>query len=85
MILLATTVDETLELRLLEARHAPALYARVDSNRDHLRPWMPWLDATRSEADVRAFIEVSLRGFAEGTTLQLGLWSRGTLAGNCRA
>ena len=62
------------ELRLLEERHAEKVYAAVDRNRVHLRRWMPWVDASRSADDVRAFIGRSLKRFAEHGFFQAGIW-----------
>jgi len=60
------------ELRLLEERHAPALFKVVERERAQLREWLPWVDATRSEEDSLSFIRsvleqfVSNHGFAAG-------------------
>ena len=37
------------DLRLLEERHAGAVFAVVDQNREYLREWLPWVDATVTE------------------------------------
>jgi ribosomal-protein-serine acetyltransferase len=39
---------------------APALYALIDANRDHLRPWMIWEHTTKSVDDTRSFIQSCL-------------------------
>ncbi len=74
-------VDETLDLGLLEPRHTPVLYALVDSNRAHLRRYLPWVDATRSAADSQVYIQFTLEQFARGTSLNVGIFTRGVLAG----
>ncbi len=70
-----------LELRLLEERHAPELFARVDSDRDYLRQWLPWVDANASEDDSAAFIRSALEQFAAGDGVTAGMWSNGRFAG----
>jgi ribosomal-protein-serine acetyltransferase len=57
------------DLRLLRQDDAPELFALVDANRLRLRRWMDWLDATRTEADSRAFIASAQERLArrEGT------------------
>jgi ribosomal-protein-serine acetyltransferase len=67
-------IDERSALRLLEARHAEALFRQVDANRDHLRAWLPWVDATRSPDDSRVFIESSLQRFARANGFDAGIW-----------
>ncbi len=49
-------IDNDTELSLLEERDAPELFTLVNGNRAHLRSWLPWVDATRSVEDERAFI-----------------------------
>lgn len=74
-------VDDQTVLRLLERRHAPALYALTNSCRPHLRRWLPWVDATRSVDDTMRFIEHGLEQFAAGDGFHVGVWYRGALAG----
>jgi ribosomal-protein-serine acetyltransferase len=53
----------------------------VDRNRQHLREWLPWVDATRSPADTRNFIEQSYLQFQQGTAINYGIRVDGNLAG----
>ncbi len=76
-------VDESLDLVLLEPRHAPLLYTAVDENRAHLRRYLPWVDATRNANDSALFIQGCLEQFARGVSVNVGLFSRGQLAGMC--
>lgn len=69
------------ELRLLEERHAPLLFALVDRQRQHLRQWMGWVDATKSEDDVAAFIRGELERFSINKGFAAGIWVEGTLGG----
>jgi ribosomal-protein-serine acetyltransferase len=69
------------ELRLLEERHAAELFALTDNSREFLRPWTPWLDDTRTEADSKSFILHSLGQFARGEGLVTGIWHEGRLVG----
>lgn len=74
-------IDEDLELRLLEGRHAEELFKLVDQNRKYLREWLPWVDGTKSAADTREFIRKSLEKFARNDGFSAGLFFRGRLAG----
>jgi ribosomal-protein-serine acetyltransferase len=69
------------ELRLLEERHAAALYAHVEANRDHLGVWLEELAGMQSVDDARVFIRGGLDAFAKGSGLTLGIWVDGHLAG----
>ena len=74
-------IDDDLELRLLEERHAEALSALSDQNRAYLRLWMPWVDQSRTVEDRRNFIKRSLEQFANNDGFAAGIWFRGRLAG----
>ena len=74
-------VDNDLELRLLEERHAEELSALSDENRDHLREWMPWVDESRTVEDRRNFIKRTLEQFANNDGFNAGIWFQGRLAG----
>ncbi len=78
----ACPLGDDAELRLLEERHAEALFALVDTNRAHLRAWLPWVDETRTVEDIRAFLRRALRQWADGRGVQCGIWERGLLAGS---
>jgi ribosomal-protein-serine acetyltransferase len=72
---------EGFDLRLLEERHAPALFKLVDQERVRLREWLPWVDATRTEDDTLSFIRSVLEQFASNHGFTTGVWNRDRLAG----
>ena len=74
--------DET-RLRSLAPEDAPELFALVDGNRSHLRPWMPWVDATKSVEDIRTFIHSALDQETKNQGPVCGILYRGVLAGIC--
>ena len=74
-------VDNGLTLRLLAARDAEPLFALVEQNREHLRPWLPWVETSRSLATSRAFVVTAIAQLAHGNGFQAGLWHHGELAG----
>lgn len=74
-------VRDDLELRQLALEDAQALYALTDANREHLRPWLPWVDGTRSVADTEAFVRAALEQHERLDGFQAGVWYQGRLAG----
>ena len=74
-------LGENTELRLLEQRHAEQLADLTDRNREHLRTWLPWVDASRTVEDSKNFIRSTLRQFAENNGFQAGIRHEGRLAG----
>lgn len=73
----------TLLLRPPTVADAPALCALVETNRAHLRDWLPWVDGARTESDQQAF----LAGVIErGESGRGGVWlveESGSLCGVC--
>ena len=53
------------ELRLLEERYAPDLYALIDANRVRLRRWFAWLDGTTTPDATLAYIRDANRQLAD--------------------
>jgi ribosomal-protein-serine acetyltransferase len=78
---LAIKVDDDTELLLLREEDAEAVYAEVDSNREHLRRFLPFVDPSQSPADTLDFIRQSREGWAKGDVVQTGVWYMGEVAG----
>jgi ribosomal-protein-serine acetyltransferase len=60
-------------LRLLEESDADELYAVIDANREHLEPWMPWVEHEHEPADVLPFIRATRRQIADNDGLQTAI------------
>ena len=50
-------VDARTRLRPVRSGDAKVLFALTDANRAHLREWLPWIDATRTEKDTGTFVQ----------------------------
>jgi ribosomal-protein-serine acetyltransferase len=70
----AVALHDGYELRLLEEHHAERIFAAVDRNREHLAPWLPWVEATQSPEDTLAFIRKSLEQFARHEGFAAAIW-----------
>jgi ribosomal-protein-serine acetyltransferase len=62
-------ISERTVLRPLTEPDHMALYLAVDRNRAHLRRFLPWLDSTRSPADIDAFRARTQKQEREGSGL----------------
>jgi ribosomal-protein-serine acetyltransferase len=51
-------------LGMLEEHRAYDLFSVVDRNREHLRAWLPWVDATQTPDDSAAYIRSALERIA---------------------
>ncbi len=54
------TVQPSVTLRLFTAADAEPMFRLIDRNREHLRRWLPWVDATTSPADFASWVETGL-------------------------
>jgi RimJ/RimL family protein N-acetyltransferase len=75
-------VDGDLVLRLWTVEDAPALHAAVVRNIEHLRPWMPWIDAEPQPLAARVARIAEWRAdWAAGGDAALGVFVDGEVAG----
>jgi ribosomal-protein-serine acetyltransferase len=74
-------VDEETEIRLLRIDDADALYDVTISNRDHLSPWMSWMDGVIDVSDTYAFLRSAEKEAFEHTAFKAGIWQRSNLIG----
>ncbi|MFZ1977170.1 MAG: GNAT family protein [Bacteroidota bacterium] len=74
-------IDNALHLKLLEQSDAPELFALIDANRDHLRQWLPWIDANASINESISFIQSAELQQKENLSFQCGIYHHNTLAG----
>jgi len=47
----SSKVNTRTELRLIDRQHAHELFKLIDSNREYLRRWHPWVDNVRLADD----------------------------------
>jgi ribosomal-protein-serine acetyltransferase len=73
-------IDSQTELRLLEERHAEALLALIEKNRER-SPEIPQL---HSLEDAQTYVRRDLALFADHKGLGVGIWYAGALAGAVR-
>ena len=52
-------VDNDIELRLVDIHHAGEMFKSIDSNREHLGKYLPWVDSTETVEDTISFIKNS--------------------------
>jgi ribosomal-protein-serine acetyltransferase len=60
-------------LRLLEEADADEVFALIDANREHLAPWMPWVQDEHEPADVLPFIRATRKQIADNDGLQTAI------------
>jgi ribosomal-protein-serine acetyltransferase len=75
------TVNDELELRLIESQRGGELFTLIDGNREHLRRWHPWVDVLRSPTDAESAITVWQQLYAGNRGIFAGIWFHGQLCG----
>ena len=73
-------LDEHSEIRILEERHAEALFSLIEQNRE----WHLDIPQSFSLDEAREAIRRDLALYAEGKGLGVGIWHRGEFAGMVR-
>ncbi|GAA0335323.1 GNAT family protein [Oceanobacillus sp. FSL W7-1293] len=74
-------IDDRLTLRQLQMNDANALFRTVESSREELREWLPWIETTQKPADCLAFIDLCLQGARHRQSLNIGIFDRDRLIG----
>lgn len=57
MTLFTKKIDNDITLTLVELTDAQEMFSLVDSCRDHLRKWLPWVDVTFTPENTATFIK----------------------------
>jgi ribosomal-protein-serine acetyltransferase len=76
-------VSESIELQLLSLGHRDELFRLVDSNREHLREWLPWLDSNTSPKDTEFFIRSAITQYKSGKGPQYAVFYNTVMCGVC--
>ncbi len=79
--MLKILVDSETVLKVLEDADADELYKRVDGHRKYMRQWLPWVDAEKSPADTRLFIQFVQQQYNAHEGFQSGIWYQHQLVG----
>ncbi len=75
------TVDDEIDLQLVEQDHAEALFRLVDESREHLDPWLPWVRHNTQVDDSRRFAKRARSNWGAGRAVQTAIAYRGELCG----
>jgi ribosomal-protein-serine acetyltransferase len=70
-------VDDQITLKLLQQSDAETLFELIDSNRSHLRQWLPWLDRNN---ELKVSIQEQLNA---GQGFACGVFFENSLVGIC--
>ena len=74
-------VNEHVKLKILEEREADQLFKLVDSNRESLGEFLPFVAYTTEVEHSKKFIQSALQQFARGDGFHCGIWYDQKLVG----
>ena len=74
-------IDSETSLTQLEPTDGDELFAVIDANRRHLRQWLGWVDAMRSPADSRSFVQSTIERHARDGSFQCAIRVNDYIAG----
>ncbi len=66
-------IDENLKLRQLIPDEANLIFSIVDSEREYLGKWLPWVKTTQTPEDSKDFIESIIEKRQEGSEFGFGI------------
>jgi len=68
------TVNNDIELRIVNPNDADSLYRQIEKTRKQLVQFMPWGDTTRSVDDEREFLSYCQGRISDGKLFALSIW-----------
>lgn len=71
------TVSEEIILKPLSHEHAPLIFHMLDSQREYMRPWLPFVDYTQEVTDTQMAIATLIDGVNE----QFSIFYKGEFVG----
>jgi ribosomal-protein-serine acetyltransferase len=74
-------LDDQTEIRLLRIDDADVVYDVTVRNREHLAPWMSWMDSVIDVSDTYAFLRTAEKEAYEHTSFKAGIWRGKDLLG----
>jgi ribosomal-protein-serine acetyltransferase len=75
------SVNNEIKLKILEPRFGEELYDLTNRNRNYLREWLPWVDATKSSDDTKGFIDFTLKQLGANNGFHCGIFYKDKIAG----
>ena len=74
-------INKNIKLKILEEREADQLFKLVDSNREYLGEFLPFVAYTTEVEHSKKFIHSALQQFARGDGFHCGIWYDQKLVG----
>lgn len=67
---------ERIILKVRDLNQAAEMYELIDRNRDHLRPWFPWENTTKTVEDSKSFITLALEWWEKKSCFDYSIYEK---------
>lgn len=74
-------VDEEISVVLLQQHDKKELFKLIDTNREHLRKWLLWVDKRKSAQDFESIIPIWISNYANNNGFDAGILYHDQLVG----
>ncbi|MDL4839468.1 GNAT family N-acetyltransferase [Aquibacillus rhizosphaerae] len=74
-------VNDQIVIEILQQHHKEELYRLINSNREHLRKWLLWVDKRKSAEDFESIIPIWITNYANNDGFDAGIRYNGKLVG----
>jgi ribosomal-protein-serine acetyltransferase len=74
-------IDDKISIELIDAQHAAPIFDVVDKNRNHLRPWLPFVDRMQDMHFAEGFVKGTIQRNREGTEFAFVILESGQVIG----
>lgn len=73
--------EEKIEIKMIDVNDAKEVFKSIDSDRQRLKKYLPWVQYTKTVDDTMDFIKDSKRKYRSNNGFDSGIWYKGEYAG----
>lgn len=74
-------IDDKISIELIEEKHAASIFNMVNENRNHLRPWLPFVDKMQTAHFAQNFVTGTIQRNQEGREYACVIFSDNRMVG----
>ena len=74
-------IDDKIRIELIEEKHTQSIFDMVNENRNHLRPWLPFVDKMQTVDFTRNFVGGTMQRNKEGSEYAFVIFSDDKMVG----
>ncbi len=74
-------IDDKIRIELIEEKHTQSIFNMVNENRNHLRPWLPFVDRMQTVEFTQNFVNGTMQRNKEGIEYAFVIFSNDEMVG----